>query len=193
MQLKVLVVVDMQNDFICGALGSDEAKAAVPAVAEKIKAARAADNTIILFTQDTHFDDYIETQEGRKLPVPHCKLNDWGWKLHDMIQEVADSDNDEFVVKHTFGSFEVVNRLALMEDSTETDVITDIELCGLCTDICVIANAILLKTAFPEARIHVDAYACAGATPQGHENALKAMQTLQIDIENWGGADSDSH
>ena len=167
--MKFLIVVDMQNDFISGALGSDMAAAIVPYVVEKVK---GFDGKII-FTRDTHFDNYLETQEGQKLPVKHCIRDTWGWEICDELLPYADVVID----KETFGS---VDLPAILRDYG--DEVESIELCGLCTDICVISNAVILKANFTEAKMTVDSNACAGVTEASHKNALEAMKMVQIDI-----------
>lgn len=167
--MKFLIVVDMQNDFISGALGSDMAAAIVPYVVEKVK---SFDGKII-FTRDTHFDNYLETQEGQKLPVKHCIRDTWGWEICDELLPYADVVID----KETFGS---VDLPAILRDYG--DEVESIELCGLCTDICVISNAVILKANFTEAKMTVDSNACAGVTEASHKNALEAMKMVQIDI-----------
>ena len=169
--MKVLVVIDMQNDFIDGALGTAEAQAIVPGVREKIRTARQAQVPVV-FTRDTHGADYLQTQEGRKLPVPHCVKNTFGWQIESSL-DVADSPVFD---KPGFGSTALVGYLASLEDLTE------VELIGLCTDICVLTNAFAVKTALPEVQITVDAACCAGVTPQSHRTALDAMRCCQIEI-----------
>ena len=169
---KLLVVVDMQKAFIDGALGTEEAVKIVEPVAAKIEKAKAQGEDII-FTKDTHYKDYLMTQEGRKLPVPHCVKGTQGWELDERIRELA--HGCRILEKSSFGSMELAV-LAQQEDYEE------IELAGLCTDICVIANALLLKTALPEAIIKVDPFCCAGVTPESHRNALEAMRTCQIEL-----------
>ena len=167
--MKFLIVVDMQVDFINGALGSKHAEAIVPAVLKKVK---EFDGKVI-FTQDTHNSTYPETQEGRKLPIPHCVKDTDGWQICEDLRTYADTVVD----KPTFGS------MALPEFiSGYGQPIEEIELCGLCTDICVISNAMILKAAFPEARITVDASCCAGVTPESHETALAALRAVQIEV-----------
>jgi len=165
---KALIVVDMQNDFIDGALGTKEAVAIVPAVCEKIK---SFDGTVI-FTRDTHEENYLETQEGKNLPVKHCIRGTEGWQITSALP-VGDS---LVVDKPSFGSTELPNAVARLGELDE------IELCGLCTDICVISNAMILKAAFPEVQMVVDHACCAGVTPESHNNALKAMKMCQIKV-----------
>ncbi len=167
--MKYLIVVDMQIDFITGVLGSKNAEAIVPNVVEKVK---NFDGTVI-FTRDTHFDNYMETQEGKKLPIAHCIKNTTGWQLCEELLPYAKTIID----KVTFGSIELPQTLKDYDEPIE-----EIELCGLCTDICVISNAMLLKTAFPEVPISVDSSCCAGVTVESHTTALNAMKAVQISI-----------
>ena len=169
--MKILVVVDMQNDFIDGALGTAEAVGIVDRVADRIAAARA-EGTQVWFTRDTHPSDYLNTQEGRKLPVVHCVRGTAGWEISPKL----DVSGSPIVDKPTFGSMELAERLGELED------VESIELVGLCTDICVISNALLLKARMPEVPIKVDASCCAGVTPASHENALAAMKMCQIEV-----------
>ena len=167
---KILVVIDMQNDFIDGVLGTAEASIIVPAV-KKIIDEFDGD---IYFTRDTHGEDYLSTQEGRKLPVSHCIKGTNGWQITselDVSRAVAVID------KPTFGYIEVSNEIAKNGGD-----ISDITIIGLCTDICVISNAMIIKAAFPEANISVIASACAGVTPESHKNALEAMKMCQIQV-----------
>ena len=163
---KTLIVVDMQKDFIDGALGTAEAQAIVPAVIEKIRT-RKAEGWEILYTRDTHGEDYLNTPEGKKLPVPHCIRDTEGWQIPEEIY----AEGCECINKPTFG---FTGWTAYSFDR--------IELIGLCTDICVVSNALLLKALFPEAEISVDPLCCAGVTPESHEAALKTMAMCQIDI-----------
>lgn len=180
---KILVVVDMQNDFITGSLGTAEAVAIVPKVVEKIKAYQEAGETVY-FTKDTHSEDYLETQEGRNLPVPHCIKGTKGWELASEIQALEEElqrVSEEIITyeKGIFGGETLANTIrSQIEDESEVEI----ELVGLCTDICVLSNAILLKTYIPEVVIKVDASCCAGVTPASHINALEAMKMCQIQI-----------
>ena len=167
--MKYLIVVDMQNDFITGSLGSELAKEIVPGVLEKVK---NFDGKVI-FTRDTHFDNYMSTQEGRNLPVKHCIKDTEGWQICDELIGYA----DVVVDKITFGSVELPQ---ILKDYGEE--IEEVELCGLCTDICVISNAFVLKASFPETKIVVDAKCCAGVSVESHETALLAMRAVQIEI-----------
>lgn len=168
---KALIVIDMQNDFIDGSLGTKEAQAVVPRAVARVKAAAADPDTLLIFTQDTHTADYLASAEGKKLPVPHCIKPQKGWEICPALAPYA----KEAVVieKGTFGS------TALPETVRDCD---EILLLGLCTDICVISNALLLKAFYPGKRILVDPSACAGVTPESHQKALDVMQMCQIEI-----------
>jgi nicotinamidase-related amidase len=170
---NILVVVDMQNDFIDGALGTAEAVAIVPAVKEKIK---SFDGTV-LFTRDTHQANYMDTQEGHKLPVPHCIEGTEGWQIRPELDALRTT---EAIDKPGFGSVQLAEKLKAMNDENPIESVT---LIGLCTDICVISNAMIIKAYLPEVPVKVDARCCAGVTPQSHENALSAMAVCQIEIE----------
>ena len=167
--MKVLCVIDMQNDFIDGALGTKEAEAIVENVKAKIELYRKNGDTVI-FTRDTHSEDYMNTQEGKNLPVPHCIKGSNGWE----ISEKLDTASDKIIDKSTFGSFELAEYISTLAD------VDEIELIGLCTDICVISNAMIFKARFTETPIKVDSSCCAGVTPESHTNALSAMKMCQI-------------
>ena len=169
---QILIVVDMQNDFIDGALGTKEAAAIVPKVEDKI---RNFDGEV-LFTRDTHETWYLETQEGKNLPVPHCIRGTEGWQIRKELDALRKTDP---IDKETFGSTDLAADLLALHEDEEIGSIT---LVGLCTDICVISNALLLKATLPEVPIYVDAACCAGVTPESHENALKAMEACQIKV-----------
>ncbi len=171
---KFLVVVDMQNDFIDGALGTKEAEAIVPAAINEIE---KFDGEIIA-TYDTHFDDYLDTAEGKKLPVKHCVKDTEGWQLNSGIKAALEKKGYTEVIKYTFGSKdlpEIIKKKAGNEDF-------EIELIGLCTDICVVSNTLLLKAHFPEKKISVNESCCAGVTPDTHRAAISTMACCQIDI-----------
>ena len=170
--MQVLVVVDMQNDFIDGALGTAEAVAIVPRVAEYI----AAFDGEVIYTRDTHQADYLQTQEGRNLPVEHCIAGSNGWQISAALPVAADAC---IIDKPTFGSTALAHQLAALHRRQPLESIT---LLGLCTDICVISNALLIKAALPEIPVQVVADCCAGVTPQSHTNALEAMKMCQIKI-----------
>lgn len=174
--MKVLVIVDMQNDFIDGALGTKEAVEIVPRVAEKIKAF----DGWILYTRDTHEKNYLETQEGRKLPVAHCIRGTNGWELHPLIEMLR---KELPLDKPAFGSVELGELLKSRDEKLKAEGkpgIESVTLVGLCTDICVISNALLVKAYLPEVPVSVDGSCCAGVTPESHETALAAMRMCQI-------------
>lgn len=170
-----LIVVDMQNDFIDGALGTDEAQVIVPAVIEKIMNHEGP----VIYTYDTHEDNYLETLEGKNLPVEHCIMGTDGWALNPEIEKLRLEGNTLAFSKPTFGSKELAEHLY---DEHRNEKIDSIEIVGLCTDICVISNALLIKAFLPEVPITVDSSCCAGVTPESHENALDAMSACQIEI-----------
>lgn len=178
--MKYLIVVDMQKDFITGSLGTEEAKAILPKVIEKVSRYEGQ----ILFTKDTHTEDYLSTQEGRNLPVKHCILGEEGWMLADELEKAAENGGWQIYQKPAFGSVELAEAL---KGENEKEPIEEIELCGLCTDICVISNALLLKAFLPEVPVCVDAACCAGVTPKSHKNALEAMKMCQILIKEKEG------
>ena len=167
-----LIVVDMQKDFVDGALGTKEAVAIVPAAVKKINAF----NGEIIVTYDTHVENYIETSEGKNLPVPHCIKGTDGWQLDKNIASALEKKSYIAVEKPTFGS---VNLPEIIKEKANSEAFS-IELIGLCTDICVVSNALLLKANFPEAEICVDPECCAGVTPESHNAALTTMKMCQI-------------
>ena len=169
--MKILVVVDMQKDFIDGALGTAEAVAIVPYVKEVIETFDGK----VLFTRDTHFDDYMQTQEGKNLPVMHCIKGTPGWEIHRELDALRST---EPIDKLTFGSSELPKILAQEEN------IESITFLGLCTDICVISTVMITKAFFPEVPVIVDAKGCAGVTPDSHKNALAAMKMCQVTVIN---------
>ncbi|MBR4543355.1 MAG: cysteine hydrolase [Lachnospiraceae bacterium] len=166
--MRALIVVDMQNDFIDGSLGTKEAVSIVPKVKKKIEEAQAEGREVI-FTRDTHYDDYLETNEGKHLPVVHCVEESRGWE----ISEELDASASTIINKNTFG----------YTGWTDFDF-EEVELVGLCTDICVVSNALIIKALFPEIKVSVDASCCAGVTPEAHEAALVTMRSCQIEIVN---------
>lgn len=181
---KVLIVVDVQNDFVTGSLGTPEAKAIVPNIVKKVEEYRLNENGII-FTKDIHYDNYLETAEGKKLPVPHCIAGTVG---SDIIPELnADLSlhlafNEKIYNKETFGCrWDNAAWLGWFRDSKP---IYEIEIIGLCTDICVITNVLCLKSEYPEVEITVDASCCAGTTPEKHKAALDVMESCQINVIN---------
>ena len=182
--MKVLVVVDMQNDFITGSLGTKEAQAIVPNVKKKVEAA-VQNGDIIIYTRDTHFVNYLDTREGKKLPVEHCIYRTPGWRIPDELLPPGDYAKMEIFDKYTFGSYDLptVLRQIIFNSGHSLDC-DEIELVGLCTDICVVSNALLFKSNFyNEYDISVDATCCAGVTPETHEAALKTMEMCQINVK----------
>jgi len=170
---KILVVVDMQKDFIDGALGTVEAQKIVKPVIEKMK---CYDRPDIYVTRDTHSENYLETAEGKKLPVVHCVRGTKGWQLHPEVEALTGPSH--ILDKPTFGSLELME---LLRQENEKEPL-EIELVGLCTDICVVSNAMLFKAAMPEISIRVDPLCCAGVTPESHQAALLTMEMCQIEI-----------
>ena len=168
---KILIVVDMQNDFIDGALGTKEAVAIVPYVEDVIESFDGK----VYFTRDTHFENYMETQEGANLPVPHCIKDTDGWQIRAGLDALR---RTEAIDKLTFGSSALVDVLKAEKN------IESITFVGLCTDICVISNAMVVKAFFPEVPLIVDAKGCAGVSPDSHQRALEAMKVCQIKIIN---------
>lgn len=186
--MKLLVVVDMQNDFIDGSLGSKAAQAIVPNVIEKIKS--AGEDTIILFTKDTHYEDYAESLEGKKLPVQHCLARSFGWMINEDVADAwyhsgtyavwePEVRVGNIVLKNTFGSIQLMSLLI-----REGKIFDEIEFIGLDTDICVVSNVLMTRAALPNMPIVVDASCCAGSTPEKHKAALEVMKSCQIDIIN---------
>lgn len=173
--MNILVVVDMQKDFIDGSLGTAEAQAIVPLVVQKMQKFQGR----IMATRDNHESNYLQTAEGRRLPVEHCIKGTKGWNLHPDIAELL---KESPVDKFTFGSVALGNLLTAFHQQEES--VESITLVGLCTDICVISNALLLKAFLPEVPVIVDASCCAGVTPETHRQALAAMKLCQIEIEN---------
>ena len=186
--MKLLVLIDLQNDFIDGSLGTPEAQAIVPKVVEKLNNYPNKGNTLILFTKDTHHVDYLETFEGKNLPVEHCIENTPGWSIN---KEISNAAKNRFltcstsmiinsrIYKGTFGSEVLRDYVVEQQDNIE-----EIEICGLCTDICVLSNALSLRQAVPWMPITVDASCCAGVTPEKHLAALEVMNSCQINVIN---------
>lgn len=170
----ILIVVDMQNDFIDGALGTAEAVAIVLAVKEKIEKFSGK----VIFTRDTHYENYLQTQEGKNLPVEHCIKGTHGWAIRAELDALRKT---EAVDKITFGSSDLPG---ILKAENEKEPIRSITLIGLCTDICVISNAMVIKAFLPEIKVAVDAACCAGVTPESHKTALSAMKMCQIEIIN---------
>ncbi len=173
---KVLIVVDMQKDFIDGALGTKEAQEIVFNVVKEIE----KDYSFVYATRDTHQEDYLDTHEGRHLPVKHCIEGSEGWKIRREVEEAIERKPHQIIDKPTFGSEKLVEELKEMNEANPIDEIT---LVGLCTDICVVSNALLVKAAFPQMTIRVRANCCAGVTPESHEAALSTMKMCHIEVE----------
>ncbi len=178
---KLLVVVDMQNDFLTGALKNDDGVKVIPYIKEKLE--KADKDTIVCFTRDTHFEDYPETEEGKNLPVKHCLYGTDGWQITDELNPLKDGKTlpkgTYIFDKYTFGSQQFAAFL-----SENAAKIEEIELVGVCTDICVISNAILAKATLPNVPIYVDEAGCAGVTPESHRTAIEAMKACHIHIKN---------
>ncbi|MDE5951079.1 MAG: cysteine hydrolase [Acetatifactor sp.] len=171
--MKYLIVVDMQKDFVTGVLGTREAQQILPAVADKVRSFEGQ----VIFTRDTHQSDYMQTQEGKNLPVPHCIEGSEGWQLVDVLEKIRVERNLPVYDKVTFGCPELARDLV---KAVEQEPIESIELIGVCTDICVVSNALTIKAHLPEVPIYVDPACCAGVTPQAHEAALATMKSCQI-------------
>ena len=181
--MKILIVVDMQNDFITGPLGTEAARAIVPKVAAKIRKYQK-DGNPVLATMDTHTETYLDSHEGKKLPVKHCICGTDGWQLCPEIDELIPAKNRK--KKNSFGlrriDSEILRELYYKGYFPESDMF--IEIVGVCTDICVISNALIVRSVFPNATVVVDASCCAGTTPEMHEKALDVMRSCQIDIND---------
>ena len=179
----VLIVIDMQNDFITGSLGTKEAQEIVPNVVEKCKH-YSENNKPIYFTQDTHYRNYLTTLEGKYLPIIHCKTNSFGWEIHEDLKAYI-----EPYCKYKKETFGYIEKYAFERDEIDGYLFesnryapNSIEICGLCTDICVISNALILRAKFPNTKIYCDHTCCAGTTPFKHEAALNVMKSCQIEI-----------
>lgn len=173
--MKYLIVVDMQNDFVTGVLGTEEAQRVLPAVTAKVQSFEGR----VLFTRDTHQSDYLETQEGRYLPVPHCIENSEGWQLAEPLERLRTQRSLPVYDKVTFGCPRLAEDLVR---ANEQEPIESIEFVGVCTDICVVSNALIIKAHLPEVPLYVDPACCAGVTPQAHEAALATMRSCQIQM-----------
>lgn len=177
-QHRILIVIDMQYDFIDGSLGTPEAKEIVDNVRNKIMKCKDAGYEIY-FTQDTHGKKYLQTFEGQHLPVEHCIYGTSGWKIHEKLFDILDHNTDYAIIhKYSFGVSEWAEYLP------DSELIDEIQICGLCTDICVISNALILRALYPEIKIICDASCCAGTTPDMHRKALDIMKNCQIDVIN---------
>lgn len=174
---KYLVVIDMQNDFIDGSLGTEQAQAILPAVIDRVRGFKGP----VMFTRDTHDEDYLETQEGKHLPVPHCIKDTDGWQLQKDLNAYAVEHHCLIFDKPSFGAVGLAGCVNGINRMTPID---EIEMIGVCTDICVISNALLLKSVLPETVMTVDASLCAGSTPEGHRKALDVMKTCHVNVIN---------
>lgn len=170
---KYLIVVDMQNDFVTGALGTEQAQAVVANVVRKVRDFSGK----VLFTQDTHAENYLDTQEGQLLPVKHCIKGSEGWQIVPELAALQAKAGSPTFEKNTFGSLDLAQYLL---EKHQQQTIESVELVGVCTDICVISNALLIKAHMPELPVYVDASCCAGVTPEAHEAALATMRSCQI-------------
>ena len=187
--MKVLILTDLQGDFIDGTLGTHEAQTIVPKVVDKLNNYENKNNTLVLFTKDTHFDNYLDTFEGKILPVKHCIENTPGWSINRDVKNAVRSNRflsyssgeiiNSRIYKNTFGSDVLEKFLA-----NHKDIIDEIEFVGLCTDICVISNALMARQKLPDVKIVVDANCCAGTTPYKHKSALETMKSCQIEVIN---------
>lgn len=167
---RILIVIDMQNDFITGSLGTKEAQAIVPNVKKKIEEYKARGDKVV-FTRDTHHVDYLKTNEGKHLPVEHCINGTWGWIIADDVNYPEYHHINKSTFGYKFWDYEF-------------DEVGNIELVGVCTDVCVVSNALILKAMFPDINISVDANCCAGVTPESHKAALTTMKMCQIEVIN---------
>ncbi len=175
MSHEILIVVDMQNDFISGSLGTAEAQAILPAAVKKAESFAGQ----LVFTMDTHYEDYPQTQEGKLLPVSHCVRDTEGWRLAAPLEEIQKRTGAPVYEKGAFGSVQLAQDLAMRH---KANPIERVELIGLCTDICVVSNALLIKAFLPEVPVAVDASCCAGVTPQKHDAALETMRSCQVEV-----------
>lgn len=188
--MRYVVVVDMQKDFITGTLGSLDAQSAAKVIVKKLDEYKN-DDTALIFTQDTHYANYTDTLEGIKLPIEHCKVDSEGWEIIDDLKDYGEGFFVPYVVpycteqgrvfKETFGSLDLINLLYTLSDCGHP--VDEIVIMGVCTDICVVSNALLLRAAFPNVPIKVPQDACAGTTFKAHLDALHVMASCQIDIE----------
>ena len=179
MKNKILICVDCQNDFIDGQLGTKEAQAVVPAIVEKIQ---NFDGHTVIATMDTHDDDYLNTAEGRKLPVPHCIVGTYGWSINQKVLDALKAQKYATITKSYFTAIDLFEFILMHCGYDNPDEYFEVEMIGLCTDICVISNALYLKAMFPNAEITIDSKCCAGVTPEKHEAALEVMRSCQINV-----------
>ncbi len=176
--MKLLVVVDMQNDFLTGSLRNEEGIKIIPNVIEEIK--NATNDTVVVATMDTHFDNYMDSQEGKKLPVPHCILGTNGWYVNDDVANAVEAKAlHKYITKTSFGLYDWAN---VLKDEIKFTKFDEIELIGVCTDICVVSNALILKALYQGTPIKVKESCCAGTTKENHEAALQTMRSCQIEV-----------
>ena len=177
--MKILIVVDMQHDFIDGPLGTKEARTIVPKVKKLIS--NLSEGDFIIFTQDTHTEDYLCTQEGKKLPVKHCIEGTHGWEILEELMDAAFKGKAVAYVmeKYSFGAPDIASHIDYITQNTPID---EIIFCGVCTDICVVSNALIIKSAFPDTPVTIIEDACAGTTPENHDAAIRVMQNCQCNI-----------
>ncbi len=181
MEKKKFILIDVQNDFITGSLGTEEARRMLPRLMKKAECFLGE----ILMTQDTHSENYLDTQEGRMLPVVHCIKGTQGWEFPQELETLRMEKKIRVYQKPCFGSTSLVSDL---KDAYENGLLDSVELAGICTDICVITNALMIKSALPELPVSVDASCCAGVTPEKHKAALEVMKSCQIIITGEDGA-----
>lgn len=180
---KITIVIDMQNDFLTGALANPDAVSIIPSVLKEINAA-----DFVVYTRDTHGSDYMETQEGKKLPVPHCINGTWGWNIVEElmprnIDSVINAGNWVIFDKPSFGYVNIWNGITgNFPDLILNNEGVEVTFCGTCTDICVVSNALIVKSLYPEVVVNVKADACAGLTPEKHKAALEVMSSCQINV-----------
>lgn len=181
MEKNKLIIIDAQNDFITGSLGTEQARRMLPHLIAK--AGRFSGE--ILMTQDSHTENYLDTQEGKMLPVVHCIIGTKGWEFAQELEKLRIEKEIKVYQKPCFGSTELV---ADLEEAYNNHLLDSVELVGICTDICVVSNALMIKSALPELAVYVDASCCAGVTPQKHQAALEVMRSCQIIIKGEDGA-----
>lgn len=175
--MKIIVVVDVQHDFVYGTLGSTEAQTAMKDIIDRLMQVRKED--MVIFTRDTHDERYMDTQEGKNLPVAHCIYRTPGWQIADNIDDIVLSEQVRYINKPIFSSYQLIDDINVLSSSYDID---EVELFGFCTDICVISNALMVKSAFPEIKVKVNSACCAGVTPAKHEAALEVMRSCQIEV-----------
>lgn len=176
---KITIVIDMQNDFLTGALANPDAVNIIPSVLEQIKSA-----DYVMYTRDTHSENYLETQEGKNLPVPHCVIGTHGWQIVDELDpnNIADIKMWHIVNKPTFGDVNIWMDMYFEDLVNWNGEDVEVTFCGTCTDICVVSNAMIVKSLYPDLVVNVKADACAGLTPEKHQSALDVMSSCQINI-----------